>query len=216
MYDRLTQIDDLTRSDHHYLELSDVCLYFGEYTAREGYSFSDTNQLIFNFKKSVDRKDKPEYIHKRKAIKTVVKALEKTVNPESITIIPTPPSKHKSHPEYDNRLSLVLKAWKNVNANVDYREIIIQNASLQASHENSDRPSPNTLQEHYEITLSETKDLRETLVVFDDVITTGSHFKAMQAILRKQFPNHEIAGVFIARRVPETIDPIKMFEDIKF
>jgi adenine/guanine phosphoribosyltransferase-like PRPP-binding protein len=40
----------------------------------------------------------------------------------------------------------------------------------------------------------------------DDVLTTGAHFKAAQAILQKAFPGVLIIGFFIARRVPESVN----------
>jgi predicted amidophosphoribosyltransferase len=43
--------------------------------------------------------------------------------------------------------------------------------------------------------------------IFDDVLTTGAHFKSVQSLLRDQFPQAQIIGLFIARRVPETADP---------
>lgn len=71
---RLTEIDDLTRSDHHYLGDGDRCLFLGEYTARKGFSFSTTNQVVLNFKKSVDRRGRPEWQHKERAIREVGQA----------------------------------------------------------------------------------------------------------------------------------------------
>lgn len=53
---RLTKIDDLTRPDHFYLTPEDACYFLGEYTARKGYAFSPTNQLVLNFKKSLDKR----------------------------------------------------------------------------------------------------------------------------------------------------------------
>jgi hypothetical protein len=50
---RLTEIDDLTRPDHFYLMADDACYFLGEYTARKGFAFSPTNQLVLNFKKSL-------------------------------------------------------------------------------------------------------------------------------------------------------------------
>ena len=47
---------------------------------------------------------------------------------------------------------------------------------------------------------------RGTVIIYDDMITAGSHFKAMQSILRKQFPNSIIAGLFVTRRIPNTDD----------
>jgi hypothetical protein len=59
---RLTKIDDLTRPDHSYLTAADVCYFLGEYTARKGFAFSATNRLIFNLKKSMDRRGRSEWL----------------------------------------------------------------------------------------------------------------------------------------------------------
>jgi len=50
--------------------------------------------------------------------------------------------------------------------------------------------------------------------LFDDVLTTGAHFKAAQSILQKTFPDVRVIGLFIARRVPETIDIEELFGDL--
>jgi hypothetical protein len=39
--------------------------------------------------------------------------------------------------------------------------------------------------------------------VFDDVLTTGRHFKAVQQVLHGRFPGVPLIGIFVARRVPE-------------
>ena len=65
---RLSKIDDLTRPDHTFIEAADECLYLGEYTAKKGYQFSDTNQLIFNLKKPMDRRGQPGWSYKRSAV----------------------------------------------------------------------------------------------------------------------------------------------------
>jgi predicted amidophosphoribosyltransferase len=40
--------------------------------------------------------------------------------------------------------------------------------------------------------------------LFDDMLTTGAHFRASEAVLQKAFPGVRIIGLFIARRVPES------------
>src|SRR6202521_4317351 len=90
---RLTKIDDLTRPDHFYLTPEDDCYFLGEYTARKGFSFSATNQLVLNFKKSVDRRGRPEWQHKERAIREVGQAFAIAINPEwlaSVTLVPIP------------------------------------------------------------------------------------------------------------------------------
>jgi predicted amidophosphoribosyltransferase len=39
------------------------------------------------------------------------------------------------------------------------------------------------------------------IILFDDVLTTGASFKAAQTLLRENFPNAPIAGIFIARNI---------------
>ncbi len=50
-----TEIDASTRHDHWFLSEEDVCFFIGEFTAKKGYQHSVTNQLIFNFKKPMNR-----------------------------------------------------------------------------------------------------------------------------------------------------------------
>jgi predicted amidophosphoribosyltransferase len=42
--------------------------------------------------------------------------------------------------------------------------------------------------------------------LFDDVLTTGAHFRAAAAALRQSLSDVRIVGFFIARRVPEAAD----------
>lgn len=68
MAKRVLKIDALTLPDHHYLDAQDICYYAGEYTAGEGHAYSETNQLILNFKKSVDKRGTAQWQSQRIAI----------------------------------------------------------------------------------------------------------------------------------------------------
>jgi hypothetical protein len=65
---RLTEIDDLTRPDHFYLMADDACYFLGEYTARKGFAFSPTNQLVLNFKKSLVKRGSQQWKYKEQAM----------------------------------------------------------------------------------------------------------------------------------------------------
>lgn len=205
MYSRLTQIDESTMGDHYYLDGDDSCYYMGEYTARRGYTFSGTNQLIFNFKKSVDRRGRPEWRHKINAINTVATSLHTVMGTSAAnaTFVPVPPSKAKNDDLYDDRLLQVLSGYKALNGDVDFRELITQTASTDSAHDDN-RLSPDDYSKLYTIDNSLTQGVRQDILILDDVITTGSHYKAMQNTLQNQFPGHRIHGVFIARRAPDT------------
>jgi 8-oxo-dGTP pyrophosphatase MutT (NUDIX family) len=44
------------------------------------------------------------------------------------------------------------------------------------------------------------------IILFDDIITSGAHFKAVQEIIHKAFPNAPIIGLFVARNVKTAHD----------
>ena len=69
--DRLSAIDKLALPDHRQLTEADNCYYLGEYTARESYRFSETNNVISNFKKELDRRGKREWVYKENAIQEI-------------------------------------------------------------------------------------------------------------------------------------------------
>ena len=205
---RLTKIDDLTRSDHSYLTAADACYFLGEYSARKGYAFSPTNHLIFNLKKGMDRRDRPEWRYKGVAIQTVADALRAALNDQArqtLTFVPVPPSKAKTDPLYDDRLVQVLRAiWPGQGA--DIRELVVQPVSTDAVHDRDDRPTPAELEARYLPDPSQFLPKPRTLAVVDDMITTGAHYVAIRNILRRQYPDVPIMGIFIARRVPEAVD----------
>lgn len=72
---RFTKIDDLVRRDYRHITEADRCYFVGEYTARKGYAYSDTNQLILNFKKPMDRAGQPDWHHKEKTIQVAANVL---------------------------------------------------------------------------------------------------------------------------------------------
>ena len=50
--------------------------------------------------------------------------------------------------------------------------------------------------------LLDARPLRQGIMLFDDVLTTGKHFKSCERCLRTQVPEYfPITGLFIARRV---------------
>jgi hypothetical protein len=210
---RLTKIDDLTRPDHSYLAAADDCYFLGEYTARKGFAFSTTNQLIFNLKKGVERRGKPEWQYKERAIQTAAAALRASLNDNArqmLTFVPVPPSKAKTDPLYDDRLVQVLRGvWPG--QAIDVRELIVQPTSTAAVHDRDGRPTPAELEAGYVIDRSLLQPKPQLIAVVDDMVTTGAHFVAIRNMLRREFPDTKIVGIFITRRVPEAVD-IEDFE----
>ncbi len=201
---KFSQIDDLTRSDHAYLQGDDECLYLREYTSGQGYGHSETNDLISNFKKKPDRRGRPEYRYKEQAIWTLADELRgANLNRDwfaKATLVPIPPSKVRGHPLHDDRMLQVVRRFS-VGTGYDVRELIVQRDNMEAAHESARRPTPFELEANYYVEESLASPHPTAIALFDDVLTTGSHFRAAKRLLRTRFPDVRVVGIFVARRV---------------
>jgi hypothetical protein len=217
--ERLTAIDETNREHHVFLEQGDRCFFFGEYFAYKGYQGGGTNQLIFNFKckPSVAAINPGRRSYKEQAIESVAAGIRRAMtqaNAERMTWVPVPPSKVAGHADYDDRLVRTLaKAFSGYDA--DVRSLLRQSLSTEADHNSGSRLTPDALYALIELDNSvlNALPLRQTIVLFDDVLTTGKHFKCCERRLREFVPTHvPIEGVFIARRILP--DATAEFEDL--
>jgi len=201
---RLRKIDESNLGDHVKLLDSDECFYLLEYTSGQSFTAGETNSLISNLKKSVDRAGRLEYQYKLCAIEQCSALLAGAINAkwlEAGTIVPIPPSKAKDDPLYDDRL---LKVCRGIvaNGNVDVREIVTQRESTRAAHgSEGNRLTVQELQAVYEIDERKCRPVPRSIAILDDVLTAGTHYRAMHNVLSARFPQAQIVGIFIARRV---------------
>jgi predicted amidophosphoribosyltransferase len=199
---RLTAIDETTRQDHYYLAEADRCFCFGEYFADQGWGHSPTNQLIFNYKcKPTEKSARLRW--KDQAIATIAAGLKDAIARQEVerhTWVPIPSSKLPEHPEYDDR---IVKTLRRAFAayTVDIRELLRQSVSAIADHGSNSRMTPETLFELLNVDHDAwDRAPPRSIILFDDVLTTGKHFKACEGRLREIDPSIAIAGVFVARR----------------
>ena len=172
---RLT-VDDVTRPDHAYLTEDDACYFIGEYSARQGYSYSPTNDVILNFKKSVDRRRRPVWRYKQRAIQEVAAAFRYALHPESLdrlTFVPIPPLRVKGDELYDDRLTRMLRAIR-TSRRLDVRELIIQTRSTAAAHGSDFRPRPEEIEAHYRIDEAVTEPMPRFVGGLYTVLPTGT------------------------------------------
>ncbi len=83
----------------------------------------------------------------------------------------------------------------------DYRELIQTIQSRPAAHQSDSRPGPDDHYANYKIDEGLLNPHPKTIVVYDDIITTGASFKSMQRVVEKTYPEAAILGLFIARAV---------------
>lgn len=207
------KIDPSNRNAHVYLDETHECIFFYEYTSREGPQYSVGNQLIYNLKKSVRHKGEGHYKYKLQAIgqasQTLRAAFERSPRLfTSATFTSIPPSKLASHPEYDDRMQTVV-ANACLGKGADVRELVLQTQNYEASHNrpNGHRLRPHELEALYDLAPQPPK---ATVVLVDDVLTTGAHFVAARNVIHAKYPDTRVFGVFIARRV--IADPAADFD----
>lgn len=206
---RFTEIDDLSRADHAYLTDVDRCYFIGEYTARRGFSYSSTNNLILNFKKPMDRRRLPEWRYKEEAIATAAAAFRRALRAsalERLTFVSVPPSKAPGDVLHDDRLTRMLWAIR-PHPPLDVRDLITQTQSTEAAHRRAVRLRPDEVAALYRIDEALTVPAPGVIAIVDDLLTTGAHFRASSSVLSARFPDAYLVGLFIARRVPETAAP---------
>jgi predicted amidophosphoribosyltransferase len=196
---RFLKIDDQNRDDHPHLTAADECYFLYEYTSRRNYAFSSTNQLISNLKKKPSQAN--TYKYKLSAMQACTRDLKGAINPAWLnvaTLVPIPPSKARSHPDYDNRMATICR---NIAPGIDVREIVIQRNSLQAAHETDTRPTIAELLAEYQIDETVANPTPQRIGIVDDVLTAGTHYVAVKTMLQRRYPGVPIVAFFVARRV---------------
>jgi len=208
---RLQRIDDSNRGAHHFLVPRDRCLFFGDFHACAGWAGSSTNQLIANFKRpraQTEHTPSGERLrrHREQAIGAIAAALRTQFPPHEIesrcTFVPIPTSKRTDDPDYCDRLERTLRL-SFAGHSADIRLLLRQRMSTRSDHcSGADRISYEQLFEITELDAScLVTPLRPLIVLFDDVLTSGKHYKVAKDRIREAFPEQPIVGVFVARRV---------------
>lgn len=184
---------------HEYLTIEEdektIYYFFDDYIPRGTFKAGKTNSLISNYKKSIDSSDNELY-YKKKAIREVSQYIKKDFDElkNDFTFIPIPPSKARNEPLYDDRNLKCL----NLAVNCNVLDIISFKETHESFHITGQRPPPHELINNLEINEVEIKT--KNILLFDDFLTSGSHFKACKNLLLQFYPDKAIYGLFIARR----------------
>jgi len=213
---KLTKVDDLIRHEHAWVGPEDKCFFLREYTARAGYAHGETNDIISNLKKKMDRRGKPEWRWKEWAIDRVGRELRGVIGDKAmrtVTIVPMPPSKCKTDPEYDDRVLQIARIMT-AGLSCDVRELVLQRESMPAAHEceEGQRPKPADYFANFYVDEDVATPVPTRILVVDDVLTAGAHFAGIKRRLLERFPEVILFGCFFARRVlPKAEDDFRGF-----
>jgi predicted amidophosphoribosyltransferase len=206
--EKLSRIDEVTVGQHFWLDADDACFYIWEYAARKGYEAGPTNQLIKNLKIKPGEiaKTAGRQYYKQQAINHAAKALRALLGRHTAeglyTFVPVPCSKAIGDTEHDDRTTQVLqRAFSGWNA--DVQPILRVRHSMQADHERTERMTHDELLVLTEI-VPPAKPLRPTIVILDDVLNSGKHFKVAKSLLSGASAGAAVMGLFIARCTRES------------
>lgn len=158
-------------------------------------------------KEPSERLTKGGWHYKGQAIRQCIGELCDAINPAWLadaTLVPTPGSKIVGHPDYDDRM---IQICNGLSTSADVRSLVYQIRSTERAHEaaQGERITVEELLEIYRIDESLSAPKPKQIGIFDDVLTAGTHFRAMHTVLSQMFPGVPITGLFIARRIfPKT------------
>ncbi len=203
----LVALDGQMRSDHCYLGDADCCHCLAEYLPGRCTAANRINQLIANLKcpPSIATTDPRRRRYKLQAIGEVARALRAAVSQswvECATWVPIPTSRPPPDADYDDRLQRVLRQAF-VGYALDMRSLLYQSEITAADHASLRRSSFAVLYGLIRLDrqLLARAPLRDRIVLFDDVLTTGKHYKCCERRLREAPVQIPISGLFIARRI---------------
>ena len=211
---RLQKIDETNRQDHYYLAPDDECFFLYEYTAGAGWSGGETNQLIHNLQK---KRGDGGYNYKSGAIQNCSDAFSRTLNADWLAkavIVPVPPSKVKSDELFDDRIFRICRGIRKPGEPV-VNELIEQIKSTE-TFKGGNRLKPAELRVNYKFDESLLKDLPNDIGVVDDVLTTGSHYRAIKDMILEQKPDARVVGFFVTRRaIPNPFSAVSLEDLLK-
>lgn len=185
---------DLELHARQHIDEDDKCYYFMEKEA-EGYTVSTANNLINNFKKPVDRRGRAEWAYKERAIRIFIKDLCDLDYPHSYTIIPAPTSKPRGHEDWDDRLDKVVEGMAACKTELTLEKALDTASVLTPAHLGGSRDIDDIKSQTVWNGIGTLEG--DTVILVDDVLTTGAHFKAWKEFIMENDPRvKNVIGLF--------------------
>lgn len=204
----LHKIDELDiLANRGMLGLDDNCYYYLTYNRNAPLYSGSPRSIIKNLKrKPSEIAENPSFsYYKQKEIQKVASLLNGSIHERQELLkyvwIPVAPSKAVSDPEYDDRLMQILATLKKMIASLVFIDPFYSIESKSSSHITNERSLEEKKKnlgcdEH----ILQSMDLTR-VVLFDDMITTGSTFIAYKHKILDMCPNADIVGIFICKAI---------------
>jgi hypothetical protein len=160
------------------------------------------NAAVQNLKKKPTEKGKKDYRFKVKEIESFAnKIIEIPVKDKEKTVFCSmPTSKPRSNIEFDSRLDDIVKAigkrgFRTEN-NFDTKE------KSEPSHQIGGTRDPEQIKANTKFTRFREPE-PSTIILVDDVVTSGAHYKACSELIKDNYPKARVVGLFLAKTLSE-------------
>lgn len=194
------------------LEREDVCLFFMD-RSPGGFSVSRANSLVSNLKiTKADLERNPNRAHyKSEAIEQCAqdmanyflrhasKVLDIGRRAEDLLLVPIPPSECRDDAAYDDRMVLVCDKVSQ-RTGIPFANCLFSKKTAEKSHASPKRRDIGKIYGNIGFDVAAIFSHPQTVVLVDDVLTSGAHFKACQQVLRGWNADVEVMGLFWAKQ----------------
>jgi pyrimidine operon attenuation protein/uracil phosphoribosyltransferase len=115
-----------------------------------------------------------------------------------------PPSKTRSHPEYDNRIEVVATQGIKDLDNVVYAPLLSNSNDITPYHQQTGARNWRDVYNNFSLESDYVENClnANNIIILDDILTSGSHFRAAQEFIADRLPQikkENIKGVFWAK-----------------
>jgi hypothetical protein len=178
------------------LEPNDECFYARERMSHGGYGFSETNSLVDNFKMERSLQGEKRWYYRNQAVIIFAHELADLLE-SGMCIAAIPSSKKPDHPEYTSRYEDLFTELQKL------KTVIIETPiTILESKQSSRMGGSRDIDEIYKnLVWLGFKKTTNHVILIDDVITTGGHFKACQRLILGRCPEMRIIGAFWAKTI---------------
>jgi len=190
-------IDQISLTTIRHLRADDVCIYAKDYISGAGFQGGVVNSDILNFKKTKDvsgQHYRTQAIHKFALEASELFDCDKG---KKYTVTAIPSSKAKTDPLYDDRFEDFFSQLKNFCPCIDIVWPVSLRETIKSAHHGGTR-EPNEIRKNY-VYEGFLEEAPEFIIVFDDVLTSGAHFRACKDFLLASGYTGKIYGVFWAK-----------------
>ncbi|MBI5510435.1 MAG: hypothetical protein HY903_16890 [Deltaproteobacteria bacterium] len=201
---RWRKADESIKLVHCPDHVSKNIFYARTYTVRQGFSYSDTNQLVINLKHAPTSGPGP-LGYKRQAIQRFAEEASAFFTHNvgfQFLVVPMPPSRPKGHAEHDDRLERVAAGIASSCANVVVSAVLETRVDSGSYHDGGMRSAEGCYRSLAVVEIERQRWGRSTgrcICILDDILTSGAHFEAGRRHMKEQFPDDQVIGVFWAK-----------------